>query len=125
LRTKGPNRQLSFFVAEGSARAVSEVSAALAGLFLAVGVVGALIIVEGRGLLAFTLGITALLVAALDVPVPLSLMFSLKGSCSPPAFFLSAPGPSARSSAQQGSRLWGPWSLSFSGRSRLQGGVRP
>jgi hypothetical protein len=126
LRTKGPNRQ-PFFVAEGSARAVSEVSAALAGLFLAVGVVGALIIVEGRGLLAFTLGITALLVAALDVPVPLSLMFSLKGSCSTPPspFFLSGPGPSAKSSAQQGSRPWGSWSLSFSERSRLQGGVRP
>ena len=124
MRTKGPNRQ-PFFVVVGSARAVSEVSAALAGLFLALGVVGALIIVEGRGLLAFTLGITALLVAALDVPVPLSLMFSLKGSCSPPAFFLSAPGPSARSSAQQGSRQWGSWSPSFSGRSYLQGGVRP
>jgi len=124
LRTKGPNRQ-PFFVVVGSARAVSEVSAALAGLFLAVGVVGALIIVEGRGLLAFTLGITALLVAALDVPVPLSLMFSLKGSCSPPAFFLSAPGPSAKSSAQQGSRQWGSWSPSFSGRSYLQGGAWP
>jgi hypothetical protein len=46
---------------------VSEVSAALAGLFLALGVVGGLVIVEGRGLLTFTLGITALVVAALDV----------------------------------------------------------
>ena len=124
MRTKGPNRQ-PFFVAEGSARAVSEVSAALAGLFLAVGVVGALIIVEGRDLLAFTLGITALLVAALDVPVPLSVMFSLKGDCSPPAFFLSGPGPSAKSSAQQGSRQWGSWSPSFSGMSYSQGGVWP
>ena len=125
MRTKGPNRQPSFFVAEGSVRAVSEVSAALAGLFLTLGVVGALIIVEGRGLLAFVLGITALLVAALDIPVPLSVMFSLKGGCSPPAFFLSAPGPSAKSSAQQGSRQWGSWSPSFSGRSHLQGGAWP
>jgi hypothetical protein len=96
LRTEGPNRQPSFFVAEGSARAVSEVSAALAGLFLALGVVGGLIIVEGRGLLTFTLGITALVAAGIDVPVPLSLMFSVKGNCSPPALFLSKPGPSAR-----------------------------
>lgn len=124
MRTERPT-QRSFFVVEGSARKVSNVSAALAGLFLAIGVMGALMIVEGRGPLYSAVGIAALVVAALDVPVPLSLATSVKGDCASPGFFLSKLAPLRRSSALSGSRRLGPWSPSSSGRSGLRGGVLP
>ncbi|ADL19865.1 hypothetical protein ASAC_1460 [Acidilobus saccharovorans 345-15] len=110
---------------EGSAREVSNVSAALTGLFLAIGVLGAFIIVEGRGPLYSAAGIAALVVAALDVPVPLSLITSVKGNCDLSGFFLSALAPSGKSSAPLGSRRLEPWSPSSSERSGLRGGVLP
>ncbi|MGC9113255.1 hypothetical protein, partial [Acidilobus sp.] len=124
LRTERPT-QRSFFVVEGSAREVNGVSAALAGLFLAIGVLGALMIVEGHGPLYLAVGMAALIAAALDVPVPLLLVTSVKGVCVSPGFFLSKSVPSGKSSAPPGSRRLGPWSPSSSGGSGLQGGVSP
>ena len=77
---KGAPKGTSFFVVGGPAREVKLKIVGLAGPFVALGVLGGLLLLAQGGL-AKIVGVALLALASLDVPVPLGMLARLKGEC--------------------------------------------
>lgn len=118
----------SFFVVGGPASAVRTRLAALASLFLALGALGAYLLVRGATMglsAAVYLGLALVVLSAVDLPLPLAAALKLKGSCpASGAFFQGAQAAlSCCLAERQGLRRQPCLSGEPSGATSFQGGV--
>ena len=73
-------KRTSFFVVGGPARKVELKMVGLAGSLIALGVLGGLLLLAQGGLTKI-IGVALLVLASLDVPVPLGILARLEGEC--------------------------------------------